>query len=332
VRIEPVDVEAADEAVLRAWHRAWCTMHDADGELGPAPGWRQFGGRLRFDWWTHERPRWWLVWHEGMPVGWLQVTLPQTDNQHVAICEIGVVPDRRRQGIGKELVAIAVCHARAGGRRVLLGECSDRGAAPAFCSAIGAEPGVRSVRRLLHLDRIVPAEHERRLAEAWRHAEGYSLVSWSGPAPDAFVLQVASVQSSMNDAPMDDLDFGDQRWDVEHLRRLELSAAAMAQRLYQVAVRHDRNGELAGLTRVVVAEEHPTWGEQWETVVVPAHRGHRLGLIVKLEMIRQLRSSEPLLTTIETDNAASNSYMVAVNDALGYEPEDSLIAYQLRTG
>lgn len=298
----------------------WTAVHDADGEPGPAPGAREFRGRLRRDDWTDERPHWWLVKQDAAPVGWMHLAFPETDNLHAAMCGVSVVPGWRRRGIGRQLAAIAVDHARAGGRRVLIGECSDATPGPLFCADVGASPGVRSVRRLLLLDGVERERHDRLLAEAWGRAAGYSSLRWAGPAPDAMAAEVAALERSMNDAPMDDLDYGDEQWSVARLRRAEQNAADMALRLYQVAARHVETGELAGLTRIAVPEEHPGWAQQWDTVVAPAHRGHRVGLVVKLEMLRWPRDAEPALTTVETDNAGSNRYMIAVNEAIGFQP------------
>ncbi len=48
------------------------------------------------------------------------------------------------------------------------------------------------------------------------------------------------------------------------------------------------------------------------------HRGHRLGLLLKVAMLELLAATEPGLERIATWNAASNAPMIAVNDALGY--------------
>jgi hypothetical protein len=54
--------------------------------------------------------------------------------------------------------------------------------------------------------------------------------------------------------------------------------------------------------------------------VTREHRGHRLGLLLKLAMMELLTTTEPQLERMETSNAASNTHMAAVNDALGYVP------------
>ena len=50
-----------------------------------------------------------------------------------------------------------------------------------------------------------------------------------------------------------------------------------------------------------------------------AHRGHRLGLLLKSDMLRWLAEVEPALETIDTWNQESNDFMISVNERLGYE-------------
>ena len=59
-------------------------------------------------------------------------------------------------------------------------------------------------------------------------------------------------------------------------------------------------------------------GHQHDTSVVRAHRGHRLGLLLKADMMRWLAEVEPQLQTIDTLNAESNDHMIGVNERLGY--------------
>jgi hypothetical protein len=76
---------------------------------------------------------------------------------------------------------------------------------------------------------------------------------------------------------------------------------------------------MAAITQIVVHPETPEWAIQAFTAVTRAHRGHRLGLLVKVAMAETLIAAEPGLRWIETWNAASNRYMIAVNEALGYQ-------------
>jgi hypothetical protein len=85
-----------------------------------------------------------------------------------------------------------------------------------------------------------------------------------------------------------------------------------------VLARHRVSGAIAGHTVVAVRGDRPQVGDQHDTTVVGAHRGHRLGLLLKADMMRWLRRVEPALETIGTQNAASNDHMIAVNERLGY--------------
>ena len=55
------------------------------------------------------------------------------------------------------------------------------------------------------------------------------------------------------------------------------------------------------------------------TLVHPEHRGHRLGLAVKLANLEALAHEAPLVRRIVTGNARVNAPMIAVNDLMGFE-------------
>ena len=89
-------------------------------------------------------------------------------------------------------------------------------------------------------------------------------------------------------------------------------------RAYTVAARHDASGELGGLTQVEVGSERPEWAFQALTAVSRAHRGHRLGLRLKLAMLELLARQEPQVTHLLTGNAETNKHMISINSELGY--------------
>ena len=91
---------------------------------------------------------------------------------------------------------------------------------------------------------------------------------------------------------------------------------------------HPETGEFAGHTVVTVDPERPTFGDQHDTTVVDAHRGHRLGVLLKTDMVRWLGEVEPACGILTTSNAESNTHMIAVNDLLGYRPISHGIACQ----
>jgi RimJ/RimL family protein N-acetyltransferase len=136
--------------------------------------------------------------------------------------------------------------------------------------------------------------------------------------PEEFIDQAAALFAALNDAPHDEHS-APEVWDARRVReRVNDLRPAYGLRVYAVAARHDATGELAGLTEVAVDPADPGWGHQMLTGVLRAHRGHRLGLLVKVAMAEWMKTAEPQLERIDTWNAQSNRYMIAVNEALGY--------------
>ncbi|MND05557.1 hypothetical protein D3C83_264210 [compost metagenome] len=64
--------------------------------------------------------------------------------------------------------------------------------------------------------------------------------------------------------------------------------------------------------------------------MVRAHRGHRLGLLLKIEMLRWFREEEPQVRWMDTGNAPDNAYMIAINETLGHRVVGSVIEWQRR--
>jgi hypothetical protein len=79
---------------------------------------------------------------------------------------------------------------------------------------------------------------------------------------------------------------------------------------------------------VAVSRDQPGWGSQHDTSVVRAHRGRRLGLLLKADMLRWLRDDEPGLVSLTTWNAESNDRMIGVNEILGYVVLGRVKVYQ----
>jgi RimJ/RimL family protein N-acetyltransferase len=57
---------------------------------------------------------------------------------------------------------------------------------------------------------------------------------------------------------------------------------------------------------------------QWDTLVLPSHRGHGLGLALKAATMREAADLLQDRRRIITYNAAGNEPMIRVNEALGF--------------
>ena len=62
-------------------------------------------------------------------------------------------------------------------------------------------------------------------------------------------------------------------------------------------------------------------------MVLPEHRGHRLGLATKLASHRALRAAVPACRLVTTSNAEVNMHMNAINEAIGYRLVETLVEY-----
>lgn len=60
--------------------------------------------------------------------------------------------------------------------------------------------------------------------------------------------------------------------------------------------------------------------EQGDTLVHGEHRGHRLGMLVKVGLHDEIARVSPETTAVITYNAEENRHMLAVNEELGFRP------------
>ena len=323
-RVDPDDATAVAEAT--ALHNA-ANAVDTPHDPPDTPALHAAG--LRHGW-DGEPPTEWLLRDGDRTIGTVSVSLPRRDNRHMAFVGVVVHPDLRRRGHGRRLFAHAESVAREADRTLLVTSTVDTEGATAFAAAMGLErASVEAQRRqdLATLDRVRVRELRD---EAARHAAAYELLRLGLRTPDDMLDAVAEMSHAMNDAPRDDLQMEDEVVDAARLRAFEAAQEGHDRRIYRLVARRREDGELGGYTVVGIDRERPEWGWQLDTGVVRAHRGHRLGMLLKASMLEWLAEAEPQLRWIDTWNAASNSYMIAVNEALGYQLQRLDIGWQRR--
>jgi GNAT superfamily N-acetyltransferase len=317
MHIERLDM--ADTDTIRGCFDMFLAAQQVDEPDGPWFTERPFRGWLRVGWGGDPREVW-LIRDSvsGSIAGWYKLDLPDLENRDQAELALAVDPARRRHGLGRALLEHAVARAAANGRSAMNGPARYGTGGETFARSAGAEPGLVDVQRVMDV-RAVGADRLAQLREtAEQAAAGYSLVTWTGEVPEKLIEQAAVLFAALNDAPHDPRD-APAAWDARRVReRVNDLRPEYGLRTYAVAARHDATGEPAAITEVAVDPADPGWGHQMLTGVTRAHRGHRLGLLVKVAMAEWLRAAEPELGRIQTWNAESNRYMIAVNEALGY--------------
>jgi len=250
----------------------------------------------------------WLARLDGRLVGYAGLTLNAFENLDGAKILGAVHPAHQRQGVGRALMATAEA-------------ATDRPRlrAPAWSGTAGeravprmgyTQHGSHEVRRLSLRD----PQPAALVAEAATAAAGYDLERWAGACPEDLLGEMQVLREAINDAP-EDGEF--EAYPPERIRTVERWLAEQRQTPYTIVARHRDTGDAAGITIVCTHELRPAIAAQEDTSVVAAHRGHRLGLRMKLAMLDWLREDRPDVEAIDTWNAAGNVPMIAINDALG---------------
>ncbi|WP_148614221.1 GNAT family N-acetyltransferase [Nocardioides rubriscoriae] len=326
--IEVRPVATVDTEAMRAWYDVVLAA-----EAGrPLPAWPSFETAMRV--WSVERDdlqdRFLVAELDGVPVGAGRLTLHLRDNTHLAVLKVFVDPPRRRGGVGTALLAALEELAAAHGRGTLLTEVThppgQPGAGAAFAAARGYAVAGREV--LKAADLTTTADRWPGLAErAAARSEDYRLVWWTDTTPEEHLDSLAHLFSRfLDEIPLGDVDVRPQAWDADRVREGEERRRRSGIRpLTVAAVAPD--GSLAGYTTLVVHAGDTHAGIE-STLVLPEHRGHSLGLAMKVLLHQQLVDLVPEATLVVTGNAGVNRWMNAVNADLGYRDLEECLEVQ----
>lgn len=181
----------------------------------------------------------------------------------------------------------------------------------------------------------LPDQTERlRIFNAARTASSldYETLTWAGPTPEELLADAARLRSVMStDVPLADLDLEAEYWDQQRVQKADQDITVADRQQLQTFVRHRPSGEMVGFTRIFVDNTKQDIGHQWETLVVSAHRGHRLGMLIKAANHAALCEYWPNLNRLLTGNAEENDHMLAINEALGYRPYGQIAMWDTRS-
>ncbi|HSL09675.1 MAG TPA: GNAT family N-acetyltransferase [Pseudonocardiaceae bacterium] len=327
-------VEPSDEATIQQWYELRCAVVRADLPADPPPCWANVLGSFRHPW-PGETETVWVARVEGSVVGGCLLHLPTLDNLHNAAGHILVAPEHRRRGIGRALLAHLRNEATRHGRISLIAGV-DQPLDPAasdpagrFAAASGAMPALVGTRRRLDISSVDPAVLTRLDVQARAQSQGYSLVQWVGSTPRRWLDDIAYLTGRMiTDAPMDDLQWDAEAYDAARLRERDASCLACGLHMVTTAA-VDGAGRLVAFTQIVGYATSHWYADQWDTIVAPEHRGHRLGMLIKVANLNYARAQRPELRVIDTVNADSNPYMVGINEAMGFRPYRRSAEWQL---
>lgn len=331
VRLDPSDAAGIDE-----WFDLLDECQRVEFPDDPPESRRARTGGIGHPW-PGELAEHWVAREKGETVGSVEVGLPQLDNTQSVRVDLIVGVRHRRRGVGRKLVEHVVERARADGRsRVLAfireplpGSGEVWPGAP-FAEAMGAKRALDEVRRRLDVDTLDPVvvdELERSAAAA---SPDYRPVQWLDELPEELLDDLAALEARMStDTPMGTLDWEPEVYDRHRIKGVEEAVRARGRSIFGTGIVHEPSGALVGYTQYGVDPDVAQHAWQWTTIVLPEHRGHRLGLRLKIANLRWLLNQATGVRAIDTWNAAENTHMVAVNDALGFRPVEMSSEWQL---
>ncbi|MGH3728522.1 MAG: GNAT family N-acetyltransferase [Micromonosporaceae bacterium] len=329
--MEIVTVDPYDEPALRSWYEAYHGGAVADRQSPTVWTLPELTVVLRRSY--EYRTEAYAALDGDRVVGGASAMMPLLDNPRLLEFEINVPPAERRRGVGTALFAHVLDVARAEGRTSLLVEVVEpyQGTGPVEGRPFAERRGFRCVNREVHRTLDLPPD-----PAVWdaldRHAAerrgGYRLRTWSGACPDDLAAGYVTLRARfIGEVPLGDMDYEPERWDEDRLRSEERKDVDQRRTTYTtVAVAPD--GELVGHTVLKVPGHDPGVVFQADTLVLPEHRGHRLGLALKAGNLRTMLAGQPDRRTVHTWNASDNGPMVAVNEAMGFQPVEQMGEYQ----
>lgn len=267
-----------------------------------------------------------VVVDDGQVAGTARIWFPDKDNLSLCWSEVRVDPDHRGKGVGSALAEWLESRARANARSVHAVELAvPVGAAETHPARLFAERrgySVASFEIVRSLPLPVAPDLLDRLEQSARPAwDGeYELSVHHDGVPHELRPSLCEAMNRLSlDAPTGELELEEESLDpagyqhfLDHEARLE------RHRITTVAV-HRGTGVVAAYTDLVLTSGSPDLVFQWGTLVLPEHRGHRLGTAVKVANLRALAAHDPGRRAVITQNSEDNPWMVSINEAFGFE-------------
>jgi GNAT superfamily N-acetyltransferase len=270
-------------------------------------------------------------------VGAARYEIEPGDDPHTAWMMVDVLAGARGTGVGSALSAkLQGVAATDGIRKAIVYAVSGYASGPRLAPPTGLGSVPRDnpeVRFLLgkgyRLEQVVrgsrlalPVDVTARLAEAAAIAgPDFVVHHWVDRTPVKWRADLAMLRQVMSvEEPSAGLEEPEDVWTVERLIADEKRFETSPRSLLVCAVEHVPSGHLAGFTTLSVPAEADRSVSQEDTLVLREHRGHRLGMLLKLANLVEVQRRMPGHPSIITFNAEENRHMLNVNEAIGFVP------------
>jgi GNAT superfamily N-acetyltransferase len=262
-----------------------------------------------------------------------------------------VLPQFRRAGIGTAIASAVEAMAASDGKKKALvytpiaGMGGEQLTPPTgFGSVDASHPDTRFLLargyRLEQVERAsrlsLPVDDlAARVVEAERTSgTDYRTTFWEGRTPEPWLEDFARLATRMStDAPTAGLEEPEDVWTVDRvIESDDRNARLNPRRRVVAAVEHIPSGRLVGFTVLSVPRHAARAVDQYATLVLREHRGHRLGMLLKVANLAHLERVAPGHPSVITFNAEENRHMLDVNEAVGFHPIASESAWRKDLG
>ena len=176
----------------------------------------------------------------------------------------------------------------------------------------------------------MPADEVARL-HAKADGPAYDVVTWTGACPEEYLAAYCEMQTRMSvDLPTGDVDVEPVVVDAARVRAGEKRTLRSFDAITAV-VRRRSDQVFAGYSQLFLP--HGTdYALQDDTLVMPEHRGSRLGTRLKLATLGVLAGAFPDRGSVHTWTAVDNHAMQATNRDFGFVPVERMHEMQRRDG
>lgn len=273
---------------------------------------------------------------DGAVVGRAKFETQADDDADAVWLSVGVLPQYRGRGIGSALAQTLESLTIAAGKTKALAYVAvqdapgERMLSPTGFGTIPADAddvrfsvargySFEQVERISRLPLPVSKLDSLLSAAVERSGPDYVIHTWENAAPGRWHADIALMATRMStDAPSAGLEEPEDVWTVERVVAANARNAASPRTPFEAVVEHVPSGHLVGFTVLSVPAQQTRTVDQYATLVLREHRGHGLGMLLKVANLVHLQQLAPGHPSIITFNAEENRHMLSVNEALGF--------------